>query len=103
MAVAYQNPQYAFPEPLCTIYEPGMKSQLLKRFEIGRHSLRRALEQADIQLLPASNGFTLADVNDPDGYGQAVEFFSNAYPPLPLPRGEKETPCQNEENPSWEG
>ena len=108
MAVAYQNPQHSFPEPLCTIYEPGMKSQLLKRFEMGRHSLRRALEHVDIQLLPPSNGFTLVDVNDPDGYRQAVEFLSNSYPPRPrqttvCPGEEKETPCQKGEIPSWEG
>ena len=88
IAVAYQYPQQAFPEPLCTIYEPAMRTLLWQRFEAGRYSLYRVLEHPDIRLLAPANGVTLVNVNDPDGYQQAVALLSNSYPPLPLPGGD---------------
>lgn len=76
-AVAYQNPQGHFPEPLCAIYEPNLQVQLLKSLKLERYSLRRILESADIRLVFPPNDFALFNVNSPEDYKQAVEFLQD--------------------------
>lgn len=72
-AVAYHNPQRSFPEPLCTIYEPQMKSRLLKLLNSGCRIFRKVLENSDVQLLASPDDFMLLNVNYPEEYQQVVE------------------------------
>ena len=74
-AIAYRNPQKNFPEPLCTIYEPDIKSRLLKFLDSGDRYFRIVLENSDVQLLEPSNDFTLTNVNYPEEYKRVVEFL----------------------------
>ncbi len=77
-AVAYQNSRRSFPEPLCTIYEPKMKTRLLELLDSGCRVFRKVLENHDIQILDPPEEFTLTNVNYPEEYTQAVEFLSCA-------------------------
>lgn len=67
-AIAYQNPQTAFPEPLCTIYEPIMRTRLLTFLDSGGRCCGKVLKDSDVQRLQPSNNFTLTNVNSPEEY-----------------------------------
>ena len=75
-AVAYHNPQKNFPEPLCTIYEPKMKTRLWKFLVSGGRIFRKVLDRSDIQCLTPPCDFTVFNVNYPEEYTQVVEFLS---------------------------
>jgi molybdenum cofactor guanylyltransferase len=62
LATAYRHPDGTL-EPLCAIWEPAARAPLLARIESGDGSLRRLLEQADIEALEPTNPERLTNVN----------------------------------------
>jgi molybdopterin-guanine dinucleotide biosynthesis protein A len=72
-AVAYQNPQRDFPEPLCTIYEPIMRIRLLEFLDSGGRFFRIVLEHSDVRILEPPQNNTLINVNYPEEYQQVIK------------------------------
>jgi cyclic pyranopterin phosphate synthase len=75
-AVTYHNPQKNFPEPLCTIYEPTMKTRLLEFLASGGRIFRKVLENPDIRCLTPPCDFTVFNVNYPEEYTQVLNYLS---------------------------
>lgn len=53
------------PEPLCCVYEASSLGALQSLAAAGKLSLRRYLEDAEIEAVEAAEGAVLANVNDP--------------------------------------
>ena len=64
------------PEPLCTIWEPGVLETLSNAMHKGRRSPRRILEQLSIQQLIPENPGALLSINTPELLVQARRDFS---------------------------
>ena len=71
-ATAFQNPDELFPEPLITIYEPSIFSDLLQAYQQGRKSAMRVLSQQPIKLIQAPNPQMLKSINTPEEYEEAI-------------------------------
>jgi len=71
-ATAFQNPDELFPEPLITIYEPSIFSDLLQAYQQGRKSAMRVLSQQPIKLIQAPNPQMLKSINTPSEYEEAI-------------------------------
>lgn len=76
-AIAYQNPQTSFPEPLCTIYEPIMRTRLLGFLDSGGRCCGIVLKDSDVQRLKPPNNFTLTNVNYPKEYRHVTQSLLN--------------------------
>lgn len=66
LATAYINPEMKWPEPLCTIWEPRSFSIIKENVELKRPSLKRILENSDIQELKSINDKALDNFNTPE-------------------------------------
>lgn len=73
VVVAFRNPQKSFPEPLCTIYEPAMRTHLTAFMEDGGFVFRRVLEDVKLQLIEPPHELTLWNVNFPEEYQTALK------------------------------
>jgi molybdopterin-guanine dinucleotide biosynthesis protein A len=65
-ATAYRNPDNGLPEPLIAIWEPAMYTVLLQLLNRGKACVRKALLQADAQLLDPPNPKVLQNINTPE-------------------------------------
>jgi molybdenum cofactor guanylyltransferase len=72
MATAFLDPQGAFPEPLITIWEPRSYPVLLQFLAQGYSCPRKALINADVELLQAPDPKELRNVNYPEEHQEAV-------------------------------
>ena len=64
LATAYQNPVKLWPEPLCAIYEPGIRPALKQHLLEGLRCPRKILSQTDIQLIQLEEPNALLNAND---------------------------------------
>lgn len=71
VATAYRSIHDNLPEPLCSIYEPGSVSVLLKFLADGCTCPRKILINSDIHLIEPDQEISLENINDPEEY-QAV-------------------------------
>jgi molybdopterin-guanine dinucleotide biosynthesis protein A len=73
VATAYRSSRDGLPEPLCAIYEPRSREQLLAYVAAGRDCPRKFLLGADTLLLDEPNPQALDNINTPAEYGSAME------------------------------
>ena len=66
MATTFKSPWDAFPEPLVSIWEPRSYGQLLRFLSLGYSCPRKALINADIELLSSPRPEELRNVNTPE-------------------------------------
>jgi molybdopterin-guanine dinucleotide biosynthesis protein A len=71
-------PQGGFPEPLCTIYEPGFRVRLLELAAQGKHCPRKALLNSPCRILPSPETDSLANINRPEEFLRAQEELSRS-------------------------
>ncbi len=64
LATAFQNPVKLWPEPLCAIYEPGIRPLLKHHLNAGLHCPRKILMRTDIHLLHLEDTNALLNAND---------------------------------------
>ena len=76
-ATAYKSSHDQFPEPLCAIYEPKVKHQLLHFLGLGYHCPRKVLINSDIAELEQKNPRWLDNVNHPEEYQEAKKHFND--------------------------
>jgi molybdopterin-guanine dinucleotide biosynthesis protein A len=72
MATAFLDPQGEFPEPLITVWEPRSYPVLLQFLSQGYACPRKALLNADVELLEAPDVKELRNVNYPEEREEAV-------------------------------
>ncbi|WP_211483209.1 NTP transferase domain-containing protein [Fodinibius roseus] len=72
IATAFQKNESRFPEPLITIWEPKSYQVLLTFLGMGYSCPRKALINADIQLLDPPDPRELMNANNPRQYEQAL-------------------------------
>ena len=70
MATAFMASDGYF-EPLLAIYEPSVADHLRHRLDAGRYGLRKALADADVQMVCASDERLLMNVNTPEDLADA--------------------------------
>lgn len=70
-ATAYKNANKAWPEPLCTIWEPKSKLKLLQFWAIERYCPRKVLFNSQIQLLELHNRIALDNCNTNEDFLKA--------------------------------
>lgn len=70
-ATAWVHPD-GILEPLCAIWEPGMRSVLTEAAAAGSPSLRRLLEAADVERLEPPEPGRIASVNTEEDYRAAL-------------------------------
>ena len=70
MATAFMASD-GFFEPLLAIYEPSIAPHLRQRLGAGRYSLRKALADADVQMVCASDDRLLTNINTPKDLADA--------------------------------
>jgi molybdopterin-guanine dinucleotide biosynthesis protein A len=75
-ATAFYNSEEESLEPLLTIWEPSALLELKRRFELGKYSLKRALEEVDCKLILPPNRQWLRSVNDWNEYISCEREFS---------------------------
>lgn len=76
VATAYQNPDDHLPEPLIAIYEPKSREGLLEAVRQGRNCPRKFLLSSDCKLILPDRRETLANINTPEEYEQAIVTLS---------------------------
>ncbi len=76
IATAFQNNESGFPEPLITIWEPKSYQVLLTFLGMGHSCPRKALINADIQLLDPPDPQVLMNANNPREYEEALAKLS---------------------------
>ncbi|PIO47772.1 MAG: molybdenum cofactor guanylyltransferase [[Chlorobium] sp. 445] len=77
MATAYQNPDNHLPEPLIAIYEPKSREGLLAAVRQGKNCPRKFLLSTDCKLLMPQKRETVANINTPQEYEQALAALAN--------------------------
>jgi molybdopterin-guanine dinucleotide biosynthesis protein A len=70
-ATAWVHPDGVL-EPLCAIWEPGLRDSLIAATHGGSPSVRRLLELADVERLEPSDPRQIASVNNEDDYRQVL-------------------------------
>lgn len=65
-ATAFVSAHDGLPEPLCALWEPSSQPRLLARVEAGKPCPRKALIEADTQLLPPLTPQALDNINTPE-------------------------------------
>lgn len=73
IATAYKSSHDNLPEPLCAIYEPAARVQLLKFLSQDIHCPRKIMINSDVQLLEPSGKMDLENINNPDEFEQALK------------------------------
>jgi molybdenum cofactor guanylyltransferase len=71
-ATAYRSSHDVLPEPLCAIYEPASREQLIAYVATGKTCPRKFLIKSDVHLIDEPNPHALDNVNTPEEYGSAV-------------------------------
>lgn len=66
LATCYDSSTDGFPEPLCAIYEPGIRPRLLQFLAMGRDCPRKALINSRSHRIRLSDPHALDNVNDPE-------------------------------------
>jgi molybdopterin-guanine dinucleotide biosynthesis protein A len=67
-----QPKHHGLPEPLCTIFEPSSRAELLAHVASGKDCPRKYLINADTRLLDLPDPRALDNVNTPEEYGSAM-------------------------------
>ena len=65
-ATAFISRHDGLPEPLCALWEPASHARLLARVEAGKPCPRKALIEADTQLLQPLSAHALDNINTPE-------------------------------------
>jgi molybdopterin-guanine dinucleotide biosynthesis protein A len=74
-ATAYISTSDDFPEPLCSIYEPKSKIRLFQFLGLGYDCPRKVLINSEVKLLQQKNKLSLTNVNNPEEYQSALDYF----------------------------
>ena len=69
---AYRSTHDGLPEPLCAIYEPGMRAAVLDAIAQGRNCPRKLVIASGVPLLEQSDPESLDNVNTPDEFATAA-------------------------------
>lgn len=75
IATAFHNPETGFPEPLITLWEPKAYPVLLSFLAQGNICPRKALINADVQIIHESNPKWLMNVNTPEELEKAKVYL----------------------------
>ncbi len=75
IATAYISTHDNLPEPLCAIYEPAARAQLLKFFKTDIHCPRKIMINSAVELLAQNDKTALENINNPDEFDQALKVF----------------------------
>ncbi len=75
LATAYDNPCSGLPEPLCTIYEPRMRSRMFEFLGWGWNCPREILLRSNVQRVKLANVFALENVNTRAQHRRAGDYF----------------------------
>jgi len=75
VATAYRSAYDGLAEPLCAVYEPRARIQLMKALGHGCSCPRTVLEQSSTCLLELDNDHALDNVNRPEEYARAFEIL----------------------------
>lgn len=78
IATVYESPREKLPEPLCAIYEPRSRLVLRRFLKKGYRCPREILSASDIFMIRQKTQFSLANINDPAEYEQAVAILKKA-------------------------
>ena len=78
MATCFKNATRGFAEPLCTIYEPKARGELLRWLSIGKTCPRKTLMNSNINLLELNHAGELNNINTPDEYHQVSKQFQES-------------------------
>lgn len=70
-ATAWLHPDGVL-EPLCAIWEPNLRAELIAATDAGSPSVRRLLEAADVERLLPPDPQQISSVNNEDDYRQAL-------------------------------
>lgn len=71
-ATAFTSANDGLPEPLCAIYEPQGRAQLLRFFKEGITCPRKILINSNIELVEQNDKMALENVNDPQEYRKVL-------------------------------
>ncbi|HED31969.1 MAG TPA: bifunctional molybdenum cofactor guanylyltransferase MobA/molybdopterin-guanine dinucleotide biosynthesis adaptor protein MobB [Prosthecochloris aestuarii] len=63
-ATAFLHPESGEPEPLCAVYEPKSRLQLMLRHACNRNSLKEFLQQSPVRYLTVDDPEALSNVNN---------------------------------------
>jgi molybdopterin-guanine dinucleotide biosynthesis protein A len=74
-ATAYKSSTEDFPEPLCTVYEPKSRIRLMQFLSLGYDCPRKFLINSEINLIEQVNRISLTNVNYPEEYQDALNYF----------------------------
>lgn len=75
MATVFWDIENKFPEPMITIWEPCAYSVLLQLVKQGYHSPRKALINADVEILNAPDPLVLKNVNTTEEYEEVLSLL----------------------------
>ena len=75
IATAYRSRFNDLPEPLCAIWEPKAQKRLLSFRKRGIHCPRKILINSNPRLLKLKNKKALDNINTPEEYKEAVNYF----------------------------
>ncbi|OGX06138.1 MAG: hypothetical protein A2Z88_04420 [Omnitrophica WOR_2 bacterium GWA2_47_8] len=73
LATAYRSSHDGLPEPLCAIWEPQAKEEILRFLKQGVTCPRKILINSDAQLLDLEDKRTLDNVNSKEEYVSAIK------------------------------
>ena len=76
LGTAFRSSTCAFPEPLCTIFEPKAYGRMLDFVQRGYTCPRKVLINSPISLLEQTNPHWLDNMNRPDDYADAARKLS---------------------------
>ncbi|HUV14674.1 MAG TPA: bifunctional molybdenum cofactor guanylyltransferase MobA/molybdopterin-guanine dinucleotide biosynthesis adaptor protein MobB [Acidobacteriota bacterium] len=77
-ATVYDSALDGLPEPLCAIYEPGMRQKMFESLGWGHESLRKVLLNSNVKRLKPARDLALENVNDLTEYRKATNYFQTA-------------------------
>ena len=77
VATCFIRPDAAFPDPLCTIWEPKSYLRLLEFMALGYSCPRKVLINNDVKTVPLDDATILMNVNDPTQLEKAREIIKN--------------------------
>ena len=67
-ATCFKNPEKGWPEPLCTIYEPGAIKAFHQYLSLGVVCPRKVLMNLPHEVLDVNSELVLQNINTPEGY-----------------------------------
>lgn len=84
---AYRSAHDGLPEPLCAIYEPSTRQDILAAIEAGRNCPRKFILGTGVPLLELSRPDALDNVNTPEDLTGAAARLTEPADPIAGPRG----------------